>query len=364
MLLELVFRLFAPIDHWTRVVSVHPVPAKPTFAASVADWLGLKDGDGLLYLGAAGWRMHPYRVARYIDGKTEKIRYQAVTNRLGLRSPDLADSSAKRILFLGDDNTFGVEQQGENVFARRLERLARRDGVSLEVVNAGVPGNDLRAMASQFLEIGMPMKPEMLVLALSLDDVRACCLPPMFQPPRIVARSMIAQSFFSWVAAFRTPPFLYSQSSEYESWLKEVKRVFPAGEGDPISDQYAFNSVVQENQQSFGLAWSGSAWQKARTNIEGLAEYAAQNQIEFRIVVFPIALQVASETERYFPQQQLSRIALELDVPLLDLFPAFRRVQRAKPERSLFLNDRHLSEFGHEVTAKEMWQFLRRLEAS
>lgn len=65
-------------------------------------------------------------------------------NSLGLRGPELVEPKprgALRVLFLGDSITYGGGRIREDeLFCRRVESLAAKDGLRLESVNASAPG--------------------------------------------------------------------------------------------------------------------------------------------------------------------------------------------------------------------------------
>jgi lysophospholipase L1-like esterase len=80
------------------------------------------------------------------------------TNELGLRNPpiDVGREPCLRILVLGDSYAFGWGVQQNEAFPRQLEAMIveRYPGVSVEVLNAGVPGYGLyqqRAMLERLL---------------------------------------------------------------------------------------------------------------------------------------------------------------------------------------------------------------------
>ena len=55
------------------------------------------------------------------------------------------------------------------------------------------------------------------------------------------------------------------------------------------------------------------------------------------------------------PQRELLAVCEQLDIPLLDLFPAFQQ----SDERRLFQDPIHLNEHGHRVVAKYVEDWLR-----
>jgi lysophospholipase L1-like esterase len=84
-----------------------------------------------------GYLMRPsQRISTY--GRAVEI------NSLGLRGPEPLDpkpADVRRLLFLGDSITYGGGQIAESeLFCRRVESLAARDGLRVESLNGSAPG--------------------------------------------------------------------------------------------------------------------------------------------------------------------------------------------------------------------------------
>lgn len=86
---------------------------------------------------AYGYLMRPNQVVSTYGNPIE-------INALGLRGPPLLHSrpaGVVRVLFLGDSITYGGGRVYEgDLFCRRLEHLARSDGLRVEAVNLSAPG--------------------------------------------------------------------------------------------------------------------------------------------------------------------------------------------------------------------------------
>lgn len=97
------------------------------------------------------------------------------TNRLGLRSPELTEprkQGAIRILVLGDDTIFGADlPQSQTVTARLEEFLSKSTGLTIEVVNAGIPGYCPLLAWLKFEHELQHLRPDLVVLHFDMTDV-------------------------------------------------------------------------------------------------------------------------------------------------------------------------------------------------
>ena len=80
------------------------------------------------------------------------------------------------------------------------------------------------------------------------------------------------------------------------------------------------------------------------------------------VAVFPLAYQL-DEGYPFFPQKQLAEYCKQNSIPCIDLLPSFREHRK----QDVFLLHTaghydvwHLTEYGHDVTAKEILRFLQR----
>jgi lysophospholipase L1-like esterase len=91
--------------------------------------------------------------------------------RRARRAPEPADSSAVRIVVLGDSFTFGDGNAEEDVWVRVMERALRERGQAVDVVNAGVEGYDTRSELLYLREIAPEIRPDVVVLGFLANDV-------------------------------------------------------------------------------------------------------------------------------------------------------------------------------------------------
>ncbi len=116
---------------------------------------------------------HPSEEIMYDLLPNLSVNFQGVpvrTNSCGMRGREIAlDKPEKvyRIAFLGDSFTFGWGVEEEEAFPWVVERLLRvnaQDGISVEILNLGVPGYSTFQQVALFEEKGLDFQPDAVVL--------------------------------------------------------------------------------------------------------------------------------------------------------------------------------------------------------
>lgn len=95
------------------------------------------------------------------------------TNSLGLRGEEVRPSEpgVTRIAVVGGSSAFGYFVSDEQEAASILERRLQNKGLSVEVLNAGVPGYNLYQTIPRFDTLVAPLKPKIVVLYLGWNDL-------------------------------------------------------------------------------------------------------------------------------------------------------------------------------------------------
>ena len=110
----------------------------------------------------------PVSTSFQFSGLGVKIPTTTVTtNSLGFRGPELWEPAQKRLVCVGDSNTFGWGVEWEDTFCTRLATLL---GVDWEPINLGVPGyNALQGVRRLELR-GIPVYPDLVVFFFGSND--------------------------------------------------------------------------------------------------------------------------------------------------------------------------------------------------
>jgi len=75
-----------------------------------------------------------------------------------------------RVLFLGDSYTYGLGVDDDQTFAAQVEKDLRADLLSVEVMNAGVPGKGTDYALKCFQTVGRKFHPDLTVLGFFCND--------------------------------------------------------------------------------------------------------------------------------------------------------------------------------------------------
>jgi lysophospholipase L1-like esterase len=147
-----------------------------------------------------GYRYRPNSTARHI---TPEFTVSYVIDEHGMRKraePEPSDSTAMRILVVGDSFTFGDGNEENDTWIRVAERAVRAKvlperGIHVDVINAGVEGYDTRSELLWLEEIAPRIHPAIVVLGFVANDVytnrpATSPPPPMLHPQRSGAFSL------------------------------------------------------------------------------------------------------------------------------------------------------------------------------
>jgi hypothetical protein len=100
-------------------------------------------------------------------------------NSLGFRGAETErkkSSGVIRVVCLGDSTTFGIwvdspkDLHADVPYPAELERLARVDGLPVEVINAGVLGQTSATALVQLLVQVLPLQPDVITLRVGSND--------------------------------------------------------------------------------------------------------------------------------------------------------------------------------------------------
>ncbi len=396
-----------------------PVSRRPRAARSraLALCLGLLVAGGIAESGARWWHAHPrlpdageesaprgmfvasqtmgVQLAPSFSYPTERFS----TNSLGLRDRERSTDPATgpRVALLGDSFTAGVGVDDRHHSAALLEGAL--DGV--EVWNLGTPHFGLEQSWHRLEEAWPIVKPDVVVLQVfpgndPWDDLRG----PGFL--RIVD-GMIASA--GWAPSgspldplrpdLHRPLFahhlpgdgpLWRHSHAYRAALGALSALLAR-----FADDYPWGLEPFEYEAFGAVAWLYlepppppvvGAWEVSAAALTRLRDFVQGEGSRLLLVAVPARIEVdesdldwaleggwdsgsrtgggSVDGRRRFdpelPQRTLAALAASLDLPLLDLRPAFREANRE--ERMHYLDDSHWTAGGHREAARAAGRFL------
>jgi lysophospholipase L1-like esterase len=133
------------------------------------------------------------------------------TNSLGFRYGELdaKKETDLRVLVLGDSVTFSDYTAYEDTFTAVMERildehfLAESSGRNAQVVNAGIGGVDVQTELAILLESGLSVEPDVVVVALYLNDAYTSFDLEVSRLPRVARWSRFLAMIFRRVDVLR-----------------------------------------------------------------------------------------------------------------------------------------------------------------
>lgn len=293
-----------------------------------------------------------------VSGKTVEVR----TNALGYRNPEIGPKRDERVLVLGDSITLEDYLDEDETWVREVEKLSRRSGRPLEVINAGVGGASLASELALFSETGIGTDPDVVLIAWYLNDVQGS--PGVWRqaPPGILAYSRAMQIAFDRLSFLQPLAVNEPSQAKINRWYAGLKDL-PTSDGDPSTDPRAFNRLILEAFWDWGSAWNEEAWDYMRPLFAEFRQLSEQHGFALKIVAFPVRYQVTAAAPDDWPQRRLKAIGAQLGIPVLDLLPVLRRAQQDSPQ-SLFLDHCHPGANATEVIGRAILDFLREPSSS
>jgi len=136
------------------------------FAPQLPEWRA-NDPKGVIMSG------HPTRLWGMSEGVKQNIGATANVNELGFRGPipELPrDEGHQRIIVLGDSSFFGHGVEDNETMEVVLELHLQREGIDVDVVNAGIPGYSTEQALLWLEDEGWDLDPTLLLLGTLWSD--------------------------------------------------------------------------------------------------------------------------------------------------------------------------------------------------
>lgn len=301
-----------------------------------------------------GWRLKPN--SRDLWGGAP-----VVVNSKGIIGPEMSyerTPGAVRVLYLGDSVAFGYGQRSYDLaFPFQVQPLlTARLGQTVETINASVPGfatwQERLFMANE----GSKYSPDLIVIAFVLNDVMDNA-----------GSQTSAGAADGWELAHTTSLWLdkeFSRSGLVFLIRKLAERLRFGSNvqaGAAREDLSAVEMLAREPQS----AQVQDAWLATRAEMSEIFALCAERNLPVALVVFPYLFQFADAQDLAAPQQEAMRLAMENDMPAIDLLPllAVAAQQQGIEPHTYFIDQNHLSAAGHQAVAEILAEALYRLMA-
>ncbi|UYN97264.1 MAG: SGNH/GDSL hydrolase family protein [Enhydrobacter sp.] len=155
------------------------------------------------------------------DRAANLMRVDMRTNRLGIRGPDIAPTAAPgvaRIAFVGDSTTLGWGVAEKETFAHQVVADLARQGRKVDGFNLGVGNYNVRQELSLFREVGVPLKPDIVVLTYFINDAE-----PL---PAYGAQSWLDLNSAAWIVLRYRLDTLIRSFGERPDWKEYYRGLY------------------------------------------------------------------------------------------------------------------------------------------
>jgi hypothetical protein len=338
---------------------------------------GFLDADPVL-----GWVLHP--------GWRASEPYEIAINSLGMRDGELPprDPETFRVLVVGDSFTFGAVPLAET-YVKQLEVMLReRDhDQAVQVLNGGVPSYSPTQELDALRRWLAPVAPDAILLGLFVGNdfdelepdraAKACVMDGVLVDSKTVDRTKTAGRAPTWRGRLR---ILIARTHLFQLW-RRVWPTRPSEEDEQNEDKrYAWlelNRLRIYFSDPANDAWWQERLRRMRAALIAFKKLSAAEPIPLGVAIFPDVAQVEEHVmERVAslrpgigrvpldferPQRALGEMLRELELPAIDLLPAFRERARSGPlygER-----DTHWNRDGNTLAASQMVPLLEQLRA-
>ena len=300
------------------------------------------------------------------------------TNSLGLRDVDAKEWHEKRILVLGDSNTYGFALNLEDTFVKQLERQIN-SGVGLEtsVINGGVPGYNVWQEDKVVRRYFDKIKPSMVIMAMYVNDIESVHRPikggqSVFRLPFYPGENWeIADS--NWINERRLflPVILLhacflATNKDIDPLLqiyKDINKKFHADPSDlelqkELEEYYAlYDGALRDN---FSYLSSDEEkvrgrWEKGWAQLLETGQWLESHGCSFLVVLLPYRNQVEPPRAGDRIQQETLEFCKNHEIGFLDMLPIFRM----HSDKKIYLPfDYHPSSKGNQIIAESIYDYL------
>lgn len=248
----------------------------------------------------------------------------------------------RRVVFLGDSNTFGLGVGFANSYPQVLQR--RWDETSaddrVKVLNLGTPGLNSSKLRQQLPGILMALRPDVLTIMIGVNDI--------WTAPAPLDAAGEDWQYRLWRLS-RVYRFLYMLAKIPQSRDEAIgRRHTAAGPQISVSDDVA-------------LVWTGyvdpdegtGQWHVGlQDNLDAMIADARQLGIEVILLTYP------KDAGWYGAANEIIRAtAARTETPLVDLGAAFREACPDEECPELLLPHQHPTVRGHQFAADVLWKY-------
>ncbi len=297
------------------------------------------------------YQVHPIRgwshIPRRQSNVNEPIRIDAMGFRVPWDGPVRSIDDQLRILFVGDSLTFGFGVKARNSFCEKTVATLneRHHGLQAVALNAGVCGYDTRQELHLLNDLGFKLEPSLVVLQICLNDFTrqfSMELSDVCRPAEFAG----AMAHNHWSGLYR----VVQKCGEFVRYR---------GQKQSAAESIQFFEMVELLSDPPSELVQKS-WHNMELMLRRFVNDCRTRDIPLAVVVFPVSMQLSRDDLTAWPQEQIRRFAAEIDVPLLDLRPTYRRLidREIATPNELYMDLTHPTVRGHQIATDAIVHFL------
>ena len=267
------------------------------------------------------------------------------------------------MLVLGDSITLGDWLPLEQTYPARIgfHLNETKPESSWNVINAGVGAIDLQTELAIFVEKGLSIDPDLVLVGMHLNDaygspsLRVSTLPA---PLRGSHLAMIVLQRLDLLRSVYTAKQWESNrketiQDELDRYVLEHGRVIG---GEPVFDT-ELERQIYHSFTDWGYAWSAGFLKRTAPILELLKRTADDNGVELLVMLLPVSEQVYSKKLVNEPQVRMGAALAKMSIPYLDILPVLR-ARVAVESTGIFFDHCHYTQAGNDLVGQTAADFV------
>lgn len=253
----------------------------------------------------------------------------------------------RRVLCLGDSNTYGILEARENAYPAALERLwnAATPAQPVEVLNLGFPGLNSSKIRKNFRDLMAALRPDLVLILVGSNDLNSVPVPIEDEGD---APARFQYAIWRHSRVFRLLYMLAAIGTREEKINIESRFYGNPRHGRVSVGEAEFDLAATARMDPNQLPdWAVNL----RANLRAMAADAAAVGAPLVLLTYP------SHDPLYeLPSNVITTLT---DLPIVDLTPRFQSLCPTDECPDLFRRDQHPNANGYRVMAAILFNYLR-----
>ncbi len=325
--------------------------------------------SGIKYDKRLGWLLKKNYDSKIREKDSRKRGRKLSFNSRGFRDRDHSfekDEGTKRIIFLGDSYTAGIQYSNDEIFTSIFEQKLNAisaNKIKYEVMNVSVPAWATDQQYIYLKEEGMKYHADYVIIMIAHNDIREAYGKKFFylengNLKEVGAPPIPWKARFYWFLANHSCVFQGLQSLFKQNYgsFKNVFQYFPVSFPvgvEMCNDKHLFLKEIPEEITV--------AMELFKTILLEINQLCQKNHRKLLISVIPTKIEFdgALRGEQYEPgkiAEYVKAIADENAIPFLDLF-SYLKTEEEDPLKIFISREYHLNDYGHAFVAKKLVPF-------